>query len=82
MTWLVPLSRLLFLASIALYAAVHWSRLGPQPLPGGWTAVLGAAGIFLGVIVVHEALHARPATASTSQDFFGVGASEAPRASN
>lgn len=56
-TWLVPLSLLLFVASIGLYVAVNSSRLAPQPVPGGGTAVLGAAGTFVAVIIIHEALH-------------------------
>ena len=71
-TWLVPLSLLLFLASIALYAAVHWSRLGPQPLPSGWVLVLSAAGILVSVIVVHEALHGIGFRLFGGQPKFGV----------
>src|SRR5438874_2602152 len=57
MTWLAPLSMLLFVGSISLYVAAHWSRLAPQAVPNGWVALLGAAGVLVGVILIHEALH-------------------------
>ena len=56
-TWLVPLSLFLFVGSMALYGWVHWSRLGAQPVPGGWSAFADLLGVLVAVIVVHEALH-------------------------
>ena len=71
--WMTPLSVVLFVLALAGYGAVHWSRLGPQPVPSGWAALLGLSAVLVAVIAVHEALHGIGFRAFGGRPRFGAG---------
>jgi hypothetical protein len=71
--WMMPLSVVLFMLALAGYGAVHWSRLGPQPVPSGWAALVGLSAVLVAVIAVHEALHGIGFRAFGGRPRFGAG---------
>ena|GEM_PF-1160530 len=71
--WMTPLSVVLVVLALAGYGAVHGSRLGPQPVPSGWAALLGLSAVLVAVIAVHEALHGIGFRAFGGRPRFGAG---------